>query len=100
MLNKAGKKSAIIAALLQNKDILYNEGSSDFQLRIDHFQDELKRRNIKIGLFSRIEVDRKILEKLVKHETSLSTAQSLALAFPDRIGKKRDGLSSYRKGYK
>ena len=44
MLNKAGKKSAIIAALLQNKDILFNEGSSDFQLRIDHFQDELKRR--------------------------------------------------------
>ncbi len=94
MLNKAGKKSAIIAALLQNKDILYNEGSSDFQLRIDHFQDELKRRNIKIGLFSRIEADRKILEKLVNHETSLSTAQSLALAFPDRIGKKRDGSTS------
>ena len=91
MLNKAGKKSAIIAALLQNKDILFNEGSSDFQLRIDHFQDELKRRKIKIGLFSRIEADRKILEKLVKHETSLSIAQSLALAFPDRIGKKRDG---------
>lgn len=94
MLNKAGKKSAIIAALLQNKDILFNEGSSDFQLRIDHFQDELKRRKIKIGLFSRIEADRKILEKLVKHETSLSTAQSLALAFPDRIGKKRDGSTS------
>ena len=91
MLTKAGKKSAIIAALLQNKDILFNEGSSDFQLRIDHFQDELKRRKIKIGLFSRIEADRKILEKLVKHETSLSIAQSLALAFPDRIGKKRDG---------
>ena len=94
MLNKAGKKSAIIAALLQNKDILFNEGSSDFQLRIDHFQDELKRRKIKIGLFSRIEADRKILEKLVNHETSLSTAQSLALAFPDRIGKKRDGSTS------
>ena len=94
MLNKAGKKSAIIAALLQNKDILFNEGSSDFQLRIDHFQDELKRRKIKIGLFSRIEADRKILEKLVKHETSLSIAQSLALAFPDRIGKKRDGSTS------
>ena len=91
MLTKAGKKSAIIAALLQNKDILFNEGSSDFQLRIDHFQDELKRRKIKIGLFSRIEADRNILEKLVKHETSLSIAQSLALAFPDRIGKKRDG---------
>ena len=44
------------------------KGSSDFQLRIDHFQDELKRRNIKIGLFSRIEADRKILEKLVNHE--------------------------------
>ena len=94
MLTKAGKKSAIIAALLQNKDILFNEGSSDFQLRIDHFQDELKRRKIKIGLFSRIEADRKILEKLVKHETSLSIAQSLALAFPDRIGKKRDGSNS------
>ena len=94
MLNTAGKKSAIIAALLQNKDILFNEGSSDFQLRIDHFQDELKRRKIKIGLFSRIEADRKILEKLVNHETSLSTAQSLALAFPDRIGKKRDGSTS------
>ena len=94
MLTKAGKKSAIIAALLQNKDILFNEGSSDFQLRIDHFQDELKRRKIKIGLFSRIEADRKILEKLVKHESSLSTAQSLALAFPDRIGKKRDGSTS------
>ena len=36
----------------------------------------------------------KDLEKLVKHETSLSTAQSLALAFPDRIGKKRDGSTS------
>ena len=94
MLTKAGKKSAIIAALLQNKDILFNEGSSDFQLRIDHFQDELKRRKIKIGLFSRIEADRNILEKLVKHETSLSIAQSLALAFPDRIGKKRDGSNS------
>ena len=40
------------------------------------------------------EMDLKIFQKLLQHDTGFSSAQSLALAFPDRIGKKRDGSNS------
>lgn len=94
MLTKAGKKSAIIAALLQNRDTMFSKNNCDFQLRLDQFNDKLNHQKINAGLYSRIKTDLKVFEKLVKHETSLSAAQSLGLAFPDRIGKKRDGFTS------
>ena len=94
MLTKAGKKSAIIAALLQNRDIMFGENNSDFQIRLNKFDDGFYSGGINAGLYSKIKTDLKILEKLVQHDTFFSSAQSLALAFPDRIGKKRDGSNS------
>ena len=94
MLTKAGKKSAIIAALLQNRDIMFDKNNSDFQIRLNKFDDGFYSSGINAGLYSKIKTDLKILEKLVQHDTFFSSAQSLALAFPDRIGKKRDGSHS------
>ena len=94
MLTKAGKKSAIIAALLQNRDIMFDKNNSDFQIRLNKFDDGFYSGGTNAGLYSKIKTDLKILEKLVQHDTFFSSAQSLALAFPDRIGKKRDGSNS------
>ena len=94
MLTKAGKKSAIIAALLQNRDIMFDKRNSDFQIRLNKFADGLSSDERNAGLYSKIKIDLKIFQKLVQHETAFSSAQSLALAFPDRIGKKRDGSNS------
>ena len=94
MLSKAGKKSATIAALLQNRDIMFDKNNSDFQIRLNKFDDGFYSGGINAGLYSKIKTDLKILEKLVQHDTFFSSAQSLALAFPDRIGKKRDGSNS------
>ena len=94
MLSKAGKKSAIIAALLQNKDIMFDKYNSDFQLRLNKFDEALHYGEINAGLYSKIKIDLKIFQNLLQHDSSLSSAQSLALAFPDRIGKKRDGSNS------
>ena len=94
MLTKAGKKSAIIAALLQNRDIMFGKNNSDFQIRLNKFDDGFYSGGTNAGLYSKIKTDLKILEKLVQHDTFFSAAQSLALAFPDRIGKKRDGSNS------
>ena len=94
MLSKAGKKSAIIAALLQNKDIMFDKYNSDFQLRLNKFDEALHSGEINAGLYSKIKIDLKIFQNLLQHDSSFSSAQSLALAFPDRIGKKRDGSNS------
>ena len=94
MLTKAGKKSAIIAALLQNRDTMFDKNNSDFQIRLNKFDDGFHSGERNAGLYSKIQTDLKILEKLVQHDTAFSSAQSLALAFPDRIGKKRDGSNS------
>ena len=94
MLSKAGKKSAIIAALLQNRDIMFDKHNSDFQLRLNKFDEALHSGEINAGLYSKIKIDLKIFQNLLQHDSSFSSAQSLALAFPDRIGKKRDGSNS------
>ena len=94
MLSKAGKKSAIIAALLQNRDIMFDKYNSDFQLRLNKFDEALHYGEINAGLYSKIKIDLKIFQNLLQHDSSFSSAQSLALAFPDRIGKKRDGSNS------
>ena len=94
MLSKAGKKSAIIAALLQNKNIMFDKYNSDFQLRLNKFDEALHYGEINAGLYSKIKIDLKIFQNLLQHDSSFSSAQSLALAFPDRIGKKRDGSNS------
>ena len=94
MITKAGKKSAIIAALLENRDIMFDKNNCDFQMRLNKFDDGFYSDEINVGLYSKIKIDLEVLEKLVKFNTALSSAQSLALAFPDRIGKKRDGSNS------
>ena len=94
MLTKAGKKSAIIAALLQNRDIMFDKHNSDFQLRLNKFDEALYSGEINAGLYSKIKIDLKIFQNLLQHDSTFSSAQSLALAFPDRIGKKRDGSNS------
>ena len=94
MITKAGKKSAIIAALLQNRDIMFDKNNSDFQMRLNKFDDGFYSGEINAGLYSKIKIDLKVFENLVQQNTAFSSAQSLALAFPDRIGKKRDGSNS------
>ena len=94
MLVSVGKKSAIIAALLQNRDIMFDKNNSDFQMRLNKFDDGFYSGEINSGLYSKIKIDLKVFENLVQQNTAFSSAQSLALAFPDRIGKKRDGSYS------
>ena len=94
MLISVGKKSAIIAALLQNRDIMFDKNNSDFQMRLNKFDDGFYSGEINAGLYSKIKIDLKVFENLVQQNTAFSSAQSLALAFPDRIGKKRDGSNS------
>ncbi len=94
MLISVGKKSAIIAALLQNRDIMFDKNNSDFQMRLNKFDDGFYTGGINAGLYSKIKIDLKVFENLVQQNTAFSSAQSLALAFPDRIGKKRDGSNS------
>ena len=94
MLISVGKKSAIIAALLQNRDIMFDKNNSDFQMRLNKLNDGFYSGEINAGLYSKIKIDLKVFENLVQQNTAFSSAQSLALAFPDRIGKKRDGSNS------
>ena len=61
MLISVGKKSAIIAALLQNRDIMFDKNNSDFQMRLNKFDDGFYSGEINAGLYSKIKIDLKSL---------------------------------------
>ncbi len=96
MLALGGAKAAPIAALLSDRDLLDRTAPVDFALRMSALKD---RQNFESQTPYR--VHRQTLDR-VKHgakrlgrrfdgSNEFSAAQMLAMAFPDRIGKRRKG---------
>ena len=97
LLAKAGKNGAMLAALLGERDVLSREAPKDFSLRLDllknpdAFKDSYSYA-VNFPALSRVKKDAADLKKLAPKTTeTYSPAQMLALAFPDRIGKRRKG---------
>lgn len=94
MLLRTGSAGRDLAALLDNRDIL-GRGRVDMDLRLAGLRDAdaLEARvPVKVNRATRAQVraDAKRL-RIDTKEADLSPAQMLALAYPDRIGLRRDG---------
>ena len=83
MMQKAGKTSAPLAALLSDRDPMQGSGA-DLTLRLKAIENKDKR-------FTRIRDEAKRLAKLVNHDTLQDPAEHAALAYPDRIAYRRPG---------
>ena len=91
MLSVAGPDSALLAALLADRDPLRGVGT-DLMLRMDALR-EPKHHLAARGGLQRISAEAKRLRKLVKTapERKHTIAEQAALAYPDRIGLRRKG---------
>mgnify|MGYP001255874070 CR=1 FL=1 len=99
MLIKAGRSAAGLSALLNEQDPLTRDAPCDLTLRLDLLKNSQEfskhhsfgyRRNV----LDRIKTETARLVQMVYHKNSaLSPAQMAALAYPDRIGKRRLGES-------
>ncbi len=97
LLAKGGKDGAMLAALLGERDVLSREAPKDFSLRLDllknpdAFKDSYSYA-VNFPALSRVKKDAAELKKQAPKTTeTYSPAQMLALAYPDRIGKRRKG---------
>ena len=93
MISLAGEDAALAAALLGERDILWNSGQSDFSKRIQAINEA--HTNVPKSTRNRIISDAKRLGRFAaKNTPPYSMAQMLALAFPDRIGARRSGKAA------
>ena len=97
MLLSAGKKSAELAALLSERDPLPRHAPSDFLLRVELLEDKERFTSrfsyqINAQTFERIQdQSRRLKLAAPESDSNMTKAQMLALAYPDRIGKRREG---------
>ena len=93
MLVYGGPDAPLLAALIESRDPLPRDTPSDITLRIEALKDPLRFAN------KRPFKPNKAITKSIKYEakrlkhrpTNLTLAETLALAFPDRIGLRRKG---------
>ncbi|WP_121063076.1 ATP-dependent helicase HrpB [Chachezhania antarctica] len=98
MLATAGPQAAPLAALLADRDPLRN-APADLKLRLEALKDPrgFKRAHpydIRPGAVDRLQTEARRLARQTKtRDTDLSPAGIAALAYPDRIGKRRQGTA-------
>ena len=99
MLITGGRPAAALAAVLNEQDPLTRDAPCDLILRLDllrNSRDFAKRYsfNYNSNNLGRIKKETAHLRQMVDHsQNDLSPAQMVALAYPDRIGKRRQGES-------
>ena len=97
MLTTAGRPAVALSALLNEQDPLTSDAPCDLTLRLDllkNAQDFAKRHSFgyQSNVLGRIKQETDRLGRMANHvKSDLSTAQMVALAYPDRIGKRRLG---------
>lgn len=95
MLSKAGTHAAPLAALLAGRDPLGRAAGSDLTLRMQAikdlrgFQDRHPNQANRAAIAT-LRDEAKRLARLVSEAAPLSLGEMTALAYPDRIGKRRD----------
>ena len=96
MLIRAGRAAAPLAALLNERNILMRGAPVDVSLRLNALHNpKAFRANHSFGInqsaFAQVHSEAKRLAKLSDFDSTLSPAQMLALAYPDRVAKRRTG---------
>ncbi|MEO0380315.1 MAG: ATP-dependent helicase C-terminal domain-containing protein, partial [Pseudomonadota bacterium] len=90
MLVTAGKQAAPLAALLAERDPLRNRGT-DLALRMRALDDPNTFADAHRGTIARIRDEAKRLRRNAPERPKLDLGEMAALAYPDRIGLRRDG---------
>lgn len=93
MLEHGGPDAPLLAALIESRDPLPRTAPSDITLRVEALQEPHKFANTRPYKASTTAIKSiKHDAKRLKHKsTALSLAETLALAYPDRIGLRRKG---------
>lgn len=91
-----GKDAALLTSILSDVDPLKNADSSDINLRIAAIknyknQNSNNSNSVKILTIKRIIKEANRLSKHLKNQSNYTVAQLVALAYPDRIAKRRKG---------
>ncbi|MDX1811308.1 MAG: ATP-dependent helicase HrpB, partial [Gammaproteobacteria bacterium] len=97
-----GEMACDLAALLNEKDILVNEASSDLQLRLEVLRQLPHTQGLPVhnATLQRVRKESQRFQKQLRvknnNEDTDNTGMLLAMAYPDRIAKKRkDSVSQY-----
>ena len=90
MLVTAGTQSAVLAALLAERDPLRNRGT-DLGLRLRAIQNPSQFAEANRGTIARIKDEAKRLQRGLPRHRPMDTGEMAALAYPDRIGLRRAG---------
>ena len=91
-----GKDATLLASVLSNADPLNNINSSDINVRIAAIKNYQKQKSdssysLKIPIIKEIMKEISRLSKHLTNQSNYTVAQLAALAYPDRIGKRRKG---------
>ena len=92
MLVSAGPQAATLAALLAERDPLRNRGS-DLALRLRAIANPSAFPDAHRGAIARIKDEAKRLKRGTSQAPHMDMADMAALAYPDRIGLRRDGAA-------
>lgn len=92
MLVKGGQQAAILAALLAERDPLRNRGT-DLALRMRAINDPSAFPDAHRGSIARIKDETKRLKRATTNRPKLDLGELAALAYPDRIGLRREGAA-------
>jgi ATP-dependent helicase HrpB len=92
MLVSAGPQAATLAALLAERDPLRNRGS-DLALRLRAIANPSAFPDAHRGAIARIKDEAKRLKRGTSQPPHMDMADMAALAYPDRIGLRRDGAA-------
>ena len=88
MLAVAGKQAAPLAALLADRDPMIG-GQTDLMLRLRAIR--TGDGNVNRSVLDRIKVEAKRFAQMAEEKPTLSPAEMVALAYPDRVGLRRSG---------
>ena len=91
-----GKDATLLASVLSNADPLNNMNSSDINIRIAAIKNYQKQKSdsfypLKVPIIKQIMKEISRLSKHLTNQSNYTVAQLAALAYPDRIGKRRKG---------
>ena len=91
-----GKDATLLASILSNSDPLNNMNNSDINVRISSIRNYQNQRSdssysLKVPVVKEIIKEMSRLSKHLTNQSDYTIAQLAALAYPDRIGKRREG---------
>jgi ATP-dependent helicase HrpB len=90
MVIRGGKDAAGLAALLSERDII-RSAPADLRLRIKALAGDRIAHEVNKGALARVRVEAKRLTKLAPNAPAMPPEMQAALAYPDRIAKRRSG---------